>query len=99
MIYTLYGAPVEVAEYPGVHVEPPQLAEEKEPLSCSLCDGVGVVSPGQVLADEDPKELEAANPLYRHPVDGDGGVSYSLSLPEVHNHLLGFAEVEMCTKT
>ena len=27
---TLYGAPVEVAEYPGVHVEPPQPAEEED---------------------------------------------------------------------
>ena len=72
MIYTLYGAPVEVAEYPGVHVEPPQPAEEKELLSSRLCDGVGVVSPGQVLADVDPEELEAADSLYGCPVDGDG---------------------------
>ncbi len=37
----LYGAPVEVAEYPGVHEESLQPAEEEEPLSCSLYDGVG----------------------------------------------------------
>ena len=53
---TVYGAPVEVAEYPGVHVEPPQPAKEKEPLSCHLCDGV-VVNPDQVLFDRDPEEL------------------------------------------
>ena len=41
------------------------------------------------------EELEAADPLYCCPVDGDGGVSYSLSLPVVHNQLLGFAEVLM----
>ena len=29
----LSGAPVEVAEYPGIHVEPPQPAEIEEPLS------------------------------------------------------------------
>ncbi|KAI3358276.1 hypothetical protein L3Q82_003274 [Scortum barcoo] len=29
----LYGSPVEAAEDPGVHVEPPQPAEEEEPLS------------------------------------------------------------------
>ncbi len=40
---TLYSAPVEVAEYPGVHVEPPQPTEEEEPLSGCLCDGVCVV--------------------------------------------------------
>ncbi len=45
----LCGAPVEGAEYPGVHVEPPQPAEEEDLLSGCLCDGVGVVSPGQVL--------------------------------------------------
>jgi hypothetical protein len=52
-----------------------------------------VVSQGQVLADVDPEELETNDSLYFHPVDGDGGVSCSLSLPEVHNRLLGFAEV------
>ncbi len=30
---TPYGAPVEVAEYPGVHAEPLQPAVEDEPLS------------------------------------------------------------------
>ena len=54
-----------------------------------------MVSPGQVLGDVDPKELEAADPLYCCPIDGDGGVSYSLLLPVVHNQLLSFAEVEM----
>ena len=43
---TLYGAPVEVAEYPGVHVEPPQPAEEEEPLFCCFGDG------GSVKSDE-----------------------------------------------
>ena len=92
---TLYGAPVEVAEYPGVHVEPLQPAEEEEPLSRRLCDGVGVVSPGQVLADVDPEELETADSLYCHHFDGDGGVLGSLSLPVVHNHSRSFAEVEL----
>ncbi len=60
----LYGAPVEVAESPGVHVEPPQPAEEEEPLSGCLCDGVCVVSPGQVLADVDLENPEAADSLH-----------------------------------
>lgn len=71
------------------------LRREKGPLSCRLCDGVGVVSPAQVLADVDPKEREAADSLYCRSVDGDGGVSYSLSLPVVHRRLLRFADVEM----
>lgn len=44
---TLIGAPAEIAEYPQVHVEPPQPAEDEEPLSCCLCNGV--VSSGQVI--------------------------------------------------
>ena len=33
--------------------------------------------------------------LYCRPVDGDGGVLGSLSLPLVHNQLINFAEVEL----
>ena len=41
------------------------------------------------------KEPEAADSLHRGPVDGDGDVSVSLSLPVVYNQLLSFADVEM----
>ena len=37
---TLHGAPVEEAEYPGVHVEPLQPPEEEKPMSSSLRVGV-----------------------------------------------------------
>ncbi|CAB1457121.1 unnamed protein product [Pleuronectes platessa] len=77
----LYGAPVEVAENPGVHVELP--------------DGVFVMGPGQVISDVDPEELEAADSLHLGPVDGEGGVFFSSSLPVVHDQLLRFADVEM----
>ena len=33
--------------------------------------------------------------LHSSPVDGEGGVFYSLSLPVVHDRLLRFADVEM----
>ena len=60
-----------------------------------LPDGVCVVGPGQVITDVDPEEPEAADSLHRSPVDGEGGVFYSLSLPVVHNQHLPFADVEM----
>ncbi len=47
------------------------------------------------LTDVDPKEPEAADSLHRSPIDGEGGVSISLSLPVVHDQLLCFADVEM----
>lgn len=58
---TANGEFVDVAEYPGVPDEPLHPAEEEEPLSHCLCDGVGVVSPGQVLAGANPVEPEAAD--------------------------------------
>ncbi len=79
---TLYGAPVEVAVYPDVHVDPFQPSEEDEPLSCCLCDGVGVVSTGQVLADMNPEEPEAADSLHRSPIDREGGVSVASCSPQ-----------------
>ena len=72
---TLYSAPVEIAVNPGIHVEPLQPAEEEEPLSGHLPDGVCVVSPGQVIADVNPEEPEAADSLHRSPVDGEGACS------------------------
>ncbi|CAB1422393.1 unnamed protein product [Pleuronectes platessa] len=63
----LYGAPVEIAENPFIHVEPPQPAEEEDPLSGRLPDGVCVMGPGQVLTDVDPEEPEAADSLHRSP--------------------------------
>lgn len=44
---TLSVAPVEVAEYPVVHREPLWLAERALMARC-LCDGVGMVSTGQI---------------------------------------------------
>ncbi len=32
------------------------------------------VSPGQVLADVNPEEPEAADSLHRSPIDGEGGL-------------------------
>ncbi len=52
---TLCGAPVEVSEFSGVHIEPLEPMEEEEPLSGCLYDGVDVVSPGQVLTDVNPE--------------------------------------------
>jgi len=75
--------------------EPPQPAEEEEPLWSCFGDGVSVMSPCQVLSDVDTEEPEAADSLHRSPIDGDGGVSLSLLLPVIHNQLLGFADVEM----
>ncbi len=89
----LNGTSVEVAGYPGVHVEPPQPVEEEEPLFRCFCHGVGVVRPGQVLADVNPKKPEAAESLHRSPIDGDEHLSFSLSLPVVHNELLCFADI------
>lgn len=40
-----------VQPIPGDSVEPLQPVEEEEPLSCCLCDGVGVVGPRQVFID------------------------------------------------
>ncbi len=56
---------------------------------------VCVLSPGQDLADVNLEEHEAAKSLHRSPIDEEGGVSFSLSLPVVHNQLLCFADVEM----
>ena len=65
LVRILYGAPVEIAENPGIHVEP---------LSGRLPDGVSVMGPGQVITDVDPEEPEAADLLHRSPVDGGSGV-------------------------
>ncbi len=54
------------------------IAEEEEQLSRCLCDDVSVVSPGQVLADVDPREPEAADSLHRSAIDGEGCVFLSL---------------------
>ncbi len=90
---TLCGTPVEVTDYPGVHVEPLQPAVEKELLSCCSCDGVGVVSPGHGLAHVNPEEPEDAVSLHCSPIDGDGGMSLFLLLPVVHNQLICFVQV------
>ncbi len=72
--------------YLGVHVEPPHPAEEEEPLSGCFYDSVGVVSPGNL------KLLTLSTVV---PLIEKGGVSFSLSLPVVHNQLLCFADKEM----
>ncbi|CAB1438860.1 unnamed protein product [Pleuronectes platessa] len=59
---------------------------------CSVCP---VMFTGQVITDVDPEETEAADSLHRSPVDGEGGMFYSLSLPVVHDQLLCFADIEM----
>lgn len=72
------GAPVEVAEYPWWASV--QLAVEEEPLSRCPGDDVCVISPGQILADVDSEEPEVAEAIHRRAIDGDGGVSFSLSV-------------------
>ncbi len=42
-----------------------------------------------------PGEPEATDSLHNSPIDEEGGVSFSLSLPVVHSQLLCFADVEM----
>ncbi len=54
-----------------------------------------MVSPSQVLADVNPEEPEAADSLHHSPIDGEGGMFFSLSLPVVHDQLLCFADIEM----
>lgn len=61
---TFNGAQVEFAKCPGDHVNPPQPAEEKGFLYCYFCDGVCAVGPGQVFADVNPEEPEAADSLH-----------------------------------
>lgn len=63
-------------------------------LAVFVLQGVGVVDPGQVLTDINPEEAEAADFLHCSPINGDGGMSFSLLLPVVHNQLLCFADVE-----
>ena len=65
--------------------------------SCCLAvdDGVGGVSTGQILTDVTPEDPEAADSLYCSPIDGDGGVPFSLSLPVVHNQLLSITDDDM----
>ena len=46
------------------------MLSQEEPLSGRLPDGVCVVGPGQFIADVNPEEPEAADSLYRRPVDG-----------------------------
>ncbi len=53
------------------------------------------MSPGQVLTDVAREEPETANSLHHSPIDGDGAVSFSLSLPVVHGQHLCFADIEM----
>ena len=74
------------------------LAEGTEPLSCRLCEGVGVV--GSSSGDADPEELGSRWPLSTVvPLMVTGGVSHSLSLSVVHSQLLGFADgwLPLCT--
>ena len=51
------------------------------------------LGPGQVITDVNPEEPEAADSLHRSPVDGEGGVFYTMSLPVVHEQLIRFADV------
>lgn len=69
--------------------------EEEEPLSHRPCDGAWVMSPGQVFADVNPGEPETIDSLPICPIDGDGGVPFSLSLPVIYSQHLYFAHVEM----
>ena len=65
--------------------EPPQPVEEEELMSGRLPNGVCEGSPGQVITDVNPEEPEVADSLHRSPVDGEGGMFFSRSLPVVQD--------------
>ncbi len=58
----------------------------------NLC--LNVCSPSQVLGDVYTKVLEAAHPLHWGPADHKRSVGPLLSLPEVHNQLFSFAQIQ-----
>ncbi len=58
--------------------------EEEESLSRCLCDGQCSESKSGEVNTEEP---ETADSLHHRPIDGDGSVLFSLSLPVVHNQL------------
>ncbi len=55
---------------------------------------LNVCSPCQVLEDIYTKVLEATHPLHRGPTDHKRSVGPLLSLPEVHDQLFSFAQVQ-----
>ncbi len=63
-----------------------------QPLPGFLNLSLNVCSPCQVLGDVYTEVLEAAHPLHRGPTDHKRSVGLLLSLPEVHDQLLGFAK-------
>ncbi len=55
---------------------------------------LNVCSPCQVLGDVYTEVLEATHPLHRGPTDHKRSVGPLLSLPEVHDQLFSFANVQ-----
>ncbi len=49
--------------------------------------------PGEVIGNVYAEELEAADPLYWSPVNGDEGVLTGPP-PEIHHQLLGLTDVQ-----
>ena len=88
----LDGSPVEVCEDAGVRAKYPCSPKKKEQLSSFLDRGVCLKCPGEALYDVHAEEPEAADPLNFSIADLDVG---GVHLPAVlHNHLLGFADIE-----
>ncbi len=58
----------------------------------NLC--LNVCCPSQVLGDVYTEVLEAAHPLHRGPNDHKRSVGPLLSLPEFHNQLFSFTQIQ-----
>ncbi len=55
---------------------------------------MNVMSPGQILSDVHTEVFEAAHSVHWGPTDDEWGVNLLLPPPEVHNQLLGFADIQ-----
>ena len=67
-----------------------------QPLLRLLHQGGDMGGPCQVLGDVDTEVPVAADSIYRGPIDPERGVIAPLLLPpEVHDHLLGFGDIEV----
>ena len=55
---------------------------------------VRLSGPGKVILDEHTEECEVGASLHCSSLDVYGVVTPPLQLPEIHDHLLGFADVE-----
>lgn len=56
-------------------------------------DAAGVVTPGEGVGEVNPNVFQAGNHLHSYAVNVERR-GYSARLPKVHDHLLGFIDVE-----